>query len=75
MGFFDQAKRFLRALVTRVALVAAGCGVLLLTVSINAGPEILAGLLSPERPEAIAYSAARLLGPAIGLYLIYRGLR
>lgn len=75
MGLVDSAKRLLRALAIRLAFVAAGCGVLILTVRINTGNEILAGFLSPESPEAIAYSVARLLGPAVGLYLIYRGLR
>jgi hypothetical protein len=42
---------------------------------INAGHEILAGLLSPGSPAAIVVSVARLLAPALGLWLIYRGLR
>jgi len=75
MELVEAAKRLARALFLRLAFLAAGCGVLLLTVRINTGNEILAGFLSPESPEAIAWSVARLLGPALGLYLIYRGLR
>jgi hypothetical protein len=41
----------------------------------NAGRAILAGLLSPDSPIAIVNSIARLLIPAIGLWMIYRGLR
>ena len=47
----------------------------MLTVRINSGNEILTGLLSPDSPEAIVVSVARLLAPAIGLWMIYRGLR
>jgi hypothetical protein len=32
-------------------------------------------LLSPDSPAAIVGSVARLLAPALGLWLIYRGLR
>ena len=59
----------------RLTCLAGGAALLVLTTRINTGPQILAGLLSPESPEAIAFSVARLIGPVIGVYLIYRGLR
>ncbi|MGH2611318.1 MAG: hypothetical protein ACRDHF_19745 [Tepidiformaceae bacterium] len=67
----------LRGLLIRAALLVAGCVALLVALQINrnAGNEILSGLLSPESPEAIVVSVARLLAPVPGLWLIYRGLR
>lgn len=67
----------LRGLLIRTKLLVAGCVVLSIALSINrnAGNEILTGLLSPESPEAIVVSVARLLAPALGLWLIFRGLR
>jgi hypothetical protein len=57
-------------------LVLAGGIVVAISLSINrnAGPAIVAGLLSPDSPEAIAISVAKLLVPAVGPWLIYRGL-
>ncbi|MGH6689104.1 MAG: hypothetical protein ACRD3C_20310 [Vicinamibacterales bacterium] len=76
-GFVDHVTALLRALLMRAALLVAGCVALLVALQINrnAGNEILTGLLSPESPEAIAVSVARLLAPVPGLWLIYRGLR
>ncbi len=70
-------KALLRGLLIRAALLVAGCVALLVALQINrnAGNEILSGLLSPESPEAIVVSVARLLAPVPGLWLIYRGLR
>lgn len=76
MGFADQMKARLRKFLIRTALVLAGGMALVIAVSINvnAGNEILAGLLSPDSPQAIAITVARLLVPTVGLWLIYRGL-
>jgi hypothetical protein len=67
----------LRGLLIRIALLVAGCAALIAAVwvNLNAGNEILSGLLSPDSPEAIVVSVARLLAPVLGLWLIYRGLR
>jgi len=75
MGF-DQVKGWLRKLLIRIALVFAGGMVLAVAVSVNmnAGHAILAGLLSPDSPGAIVISIARILVPVVGLGLIYRGL-
>ena len=77
MGFIDRVKGVLRALLIRMGLVLAGCAALIISIQINenAGTQILAGLFSPESPTAIVLSVARLVTPAIGLWLIYRGLR
>ena len=75
MELLNYAKGFLRGLLRRIGFLAAGCAVLILTVRINSGNEILTGLLSPDSPEAIVVSVARLLAPALGLWMIYRGLR
>lgn len=77
MGFANHVKELLRGFLTRIALLLAGCAALIAAVgiSINSGPEILSGLLSPDSPEAIVVSVARLVGPVLGLWLIYRGLR
>ena len=74
---FEQMKGWLRTLLGRLALVAAGSIVLAvsLSININAGRAVVAGLLSPDSPLAIVNSVARLLVPAIGLWMIYRGLR
>jgi len=76
MGF-DQVKGWIRALLFRIALVFAGVLVLAVSLSLNrnAGRAVLVGLLSPDSPEAIVISVARLLVPAVGLWLVYRGLR
>ncbi len=77
MGFVDHAKALLRALLIRIALFVVGCTVLMIAISINfnAGNKILAGLLSPDSSLDIVVSVARLAVPAVGLWLIYRGLR
>ena len=75
MELLNYAKGFLRGLLRRIGFLAAGCAVLILTVRINSGNEILTGLLSPDSPEAIVVSVARLLAPALCLWMIYRGLR
>jgi hypothetical protein len=77
MAFANYVKVALRGLLIRIALLLAGCALLYIAVWINfnAGHEILAGLLSPDSPAAIVVSVARLLVPALGLWLIYRGLR
>ena len=75
MELLNYAKGLLRGLLRRLGFLAAGCAVLILTVRINSGNEILTGLLSPDSPEAIVVSVARLLAPALGLWMIYRGLR
>jgi hypothetical protein len=70
-------QKLVRGIVLRIALLLAGCGALIVAVwiNINAGHEILAGLLSPESPGAITTSVVRLLAPVPGLWLIYCGLR
>jgi uncharacterized membrane protein HdeD (DUF308 family) len=70
-------KAFLQRLLIRIVLLAGGCAALAVTVSINlnAGNEVIAGLLSPESPQAIAVAVARLLAPVPGLWMIYRALR
>ena len=77
MAFANYVKVALGGLLFRIALLLAGCALLYIAVwiNINAGHEILAGLLSPGSPAAIVVSVARLLAPALGLWLIYRGLR
>ena len=77
MGFVDHAKKLLRALLIRLALLLVGCAVLIIAIwiNLNAGNEILAGLLSPDSSLDIVVSVARLMAPAVGLWLIYRGLR
>ena len=77
MGFVDRAKVLLRALLVRMALLLAGCAVLIVAIWINvdAGNEILAGLFSPRSSVDTAVSVARLAAPALGLWLIYRALR
>jgi len=77
MGFIDQARIALRALLIRVVLLVVGCTALIIAIQINvnAGTQILNGLFSPESPTAIVLSIARLATPAVGLWLIYRGLR
>jgi hypothetical protein len=77
MGFVDHAKVLLRALLNRIALLLVGSAILIIAISINldAGNEILAGLLSPDSSVDIVVSVARLAAPAVGLWLIYRGLR
>jgi len=75
MGFVNHAKGLLRGLLVRMALLVAGCATLLVTVRMNSGNEILAGLLSPDSLDAIVISVARLVAPALGLWMMYRGLR
>jgi hypothetical protein len=77
MKLVDQLKGFLRGLLIRAALLVAGCAatIVAIQINVNAGNEILSGLLSPDSPAAIVVSVARLLAPAPGLWLIYRGLR
>ena len=77
MAFIDHARVFLRALLIRIALLLVGCTVLIIAIGINlnAGPEILTGLISPDSSFEIVVSVARLAAPAVGLWLIYRGLR
>lgn len=75
MGFVHHAKGLLRGLLVRMALLVAGDATLLVTVRMNSGNEILAGLLSPDSPEAIVISVARVVAPALGLWMMYRGLR
>jgi hypothetical protein len=60
MGFIDRMKALLRRLLIRSALLVAGSAALIISVwiNLNAGNEILSGLLSPESPEAIAVSIA-----------------
>ena len=76
-GFVDHATALLRGFLIRTALLVAGCAALIVAIwiNLNAGREILTGLLSPDSPGAIAVSVARLMAPAVGLWLIYRGLR
>ena len=77
MKLVDQLKAFLRRLLIRAILLLAGCAALIVAIqiNINAGSEILTGLLSPDAPAAIVVSVSRLLAPVLGLWLIYRGLR
>ena len=77
MKLVDSLKGFLRGLLIRAALLVAGCVSVTVAIQINAdaGNEILSGLLSPDSPTVIVGSVARLLAPALGLWLIYRGLR
>ncbi|HET9386468.1 MAG TPA: hypothetical protein VFO67_15125 [Gemmatimonadales bacterium] len=75
--FVDHLTALLRGLLIRTALLIAGCAALIaaIWINLNAGREILTGLLSPDAPMAIVVSVARLLAPVLGLWLIYRGLR
>ena len=77
MKLVDSLKGFLRDVLIRAALLVAGCAAVMVAIWINtdAGSEILSGLLSPDSPTAVVVSVARLLAPALGLWLIYRGLR
>lgn len=77
MGFVDHLKSRLRILLIRMALLLAGGVALIIAIwiNLNTGHEVFSGLLSPDSPEAIVVSVARLLAPAPGLWLIYRGLR
>lgn len=77
MTFVNYVKGILRGLLIRIAFLLVGFALLYIAVWINfnAGHEILAGLVSPESPAAIVVSVARLLAPALGLWLVYRGLR
>ena len=70
-------KKFLRGLLIRIGLLLAGTVLLAASLwfNINAGREILSGLFSPESPTTIVVSVARLLAPAIGIFLVYRSLR
>ena len=69
-------KAWFSKLLRRIALVLAGLTTLAVAVSINlnAGAEILTGLLSPDSIWAIVISVARLMVPALGLWFVYRGL-
>jgi len=73
---FDEVKGWLRALLIRAVFVCAGGIVFVLSLSINmnAGHVIVAGLRSPDSPVAFVISLARLLMPFAGLWLITRGL-
>ena len=77
MKWVDWLKGFLRGLLRRATLLLTGCAALIVSVqiNINTGNEILSGVLSPDTPAAFVVSVARLLAPALGLWLIYRGLR
>src|SRR4051812_42160534 len=77
MGFMDRVRVVMRALMIRMALLLAGCAALIISLQINenAGTQILAGLFRPDSPSAIVISIARLATPALGLWLVYRGLR
>ena len=77
MKLVDRLKAFLRGLLIRSVLLLAGSAALIVAIqiNINAGSEILSGLVSPDTPSAIVVSVARLLAPVLGLWLIYRGLR
>ncbi len=77
MKWIHRLKALLPGLLIRATLLVAGCAVLIVAIqiNINAGNAILSGLLSPDAPAAIVASIARLLAPALGLWLIYRGLR
>ena len=77
MGFIERSKVVLRALLVRLALLLAGCAVLIVAaqINVNAGTQILAGLFSPESPTDIVVSIARVLTPAVGFWLVYRALR
>jgi hypothetical protein len=72
----DRVKALLRKLLIRLALCAGGCAAMGIAIWLNvdAGPEIFAGLLSPESPMEIAVSVARLIPAVVGLWLLYRGL-
>ena len=59
-------------LVQRLFLVA--CGVLLLRLNGAAGV-LIGDLAGPVTPEAITIGFARVLVVAVGLWLLYRGLR
>src|SRR5687767_8635691 len=60
---FEQVKGWLRALLFRLVLLIAGGVVLAIALVINkgAGRAIIDGLLSPDSPNAIVVSVARLL--------------
>jgi hypothetical protein len=75
--FIHRAKALLRAFLIRIALLLVGCAVLIIAIGINlnAGREILTGLFSPSSSFDIVISVARLAAPALGLWLLYRGVR
>jgi hypothetical protein len=77
VAFIDHAKVFLRAFLIRIALLLVGCAALIIAIwiNLNAGNEILTGLISPDTSFEIVVSVARLAVPAVGLWLIYRGIR
>ena len=77
MTLVDRLKMLLRALLVRTTLLLAGVAILSFAIwlNFNAGNEILSGLLSPDEPLTLVLSVARLLVPALGLWLIYRALR
>ncbi len=77
MKLVHQLKAFLRGLLIRATLLLTGCAAVIVAIwiNVNAGNEILSGLLSPDAPAAIVVSVARLLAPVLGLWLIYRSLR
>ena len=76
MAFLDRLKSIVRTVLIRGALLAAGCALVAggIGLSFGEGNEIVAGLMSPDNPFAIAVSVARLLVPAAGVWLIYRAL-
>lgn len=60
-----------RRLLQRLLLIVAGVVLLRLNGLIGG----LAGLVAPATPDAITIDFARVLVVAVGLWLLYRGLR
>ena len=73
----SKARELLRRALVRIALLLTGSVALIAAVwiNVNAGKEVISGVFSPDSPEALVISMARLLAPAAGLWLVYRALR
>ena len=63
--------RLRRRLLQRLVLIAGG----LTLLRLNAAAGGLLGFSAPVSPEAITIDFARVLAAALGLWMVYRGLR
>ena len=70
-GWRDALRRLRRRLLQRLLLIAGGLALLRL----NSAVGDLLGFAAPVTPEAITIAFARVLAVAVGLWLLYRGLR
>jgi hypothetical protein len=67
----DRLTALWQRLLQRLVFIA--CGLVLLRLNSLVGG--LAGLAVPDTPETITIAFARVLAVAIGLWLLYRGVR